>query len=116
MRPGPVGRDSALDSGCGAAYTSGMDTITCNVDDLAVPDRQALEHVLGRPLADHQQVLIAVLAKDANSLAMAAARTRLLKTLQQTANHAAAVGITAETADDAVKEAMQAVRPRAQQP
>lgn len=38
-----------------------MDTITRNVGDLNVPDRQALEHILGRPLFANQQLVIAVI-------------------------------------------------------
>ena len=93
-----------------------MDTITCNVDHLTAPDRQALEHVLGRPLSADQQVLIAVLPKGNDSLLKTAARARLLKTLQQTADHAATARVSATIADAAVDEAMQAVRPRATKP
>lgn len=89
-----------------------MDTITRNVDELTTPDRVALEHVLGRTLEEDQQVLIAVVRKGDSALARVTARARLLQTLERTSGHAAAMGVTAQAADDAVDAAMASVRPR----
>jgi hypothetical protein len=94
-----------------------MDTISRNVDELAGPDRAALEHVIGRPLQSDQQVVIAILPKsDDAALARTAARARILATLQSTADHATAGGVTPALADQMVAEAMAVVRPRASSP
>lgn len=37
-----------------------MDTITRNVGDLKMPERQALEDILGRPLLASQQLVIGI--------------------------------------------------------
>jgi hypothetical protein len=90
-----------------------MDTITRNVDELAEPDRAALEHVIGRPLKSDQQVLIAVLRKgDEAALTKSAARGRLLELLGRASAHAASSGVTSSAADELVAEAMAAVRQR----
>ncbi|MEX2173292.1 MAG: hypothetical protein WD872_02955 [Pirellulaceae bacterium] len=90
-----------------------MDTISRNVDDLADPDRAALEHVLGRPLEADQQVLITVVRKgEEAALTTFSARARILKTLDRTSQRAAAVGLSPAVADDLVAEAMAAIRPR----
>ncbi len=41
-------------------YNSSMDNVVRNVKDIDSSDRQALEHVLGLPLDDNQQVVIRV--------------------------------------------------------
>ena len=41
-----------------------METVTRNVKDIGTADRQALEHVIGRNLADDQRVVIRVLKMD----------------------------------------------------
>lgn len=38
-----------------------MDTVTRNVKDINTADRQAIEHVLGQPLVENQQIVIQVL-------------------------------------------------------
>jgi hypothetical protein len=94
-----------------------MDTISRNVDELAGPDRAALEHLMGRPLQSDQQVVIAIVPKgDDMALTKAAARARILATLQRAADHATASGTTAALVDQMVDEAMDAVRPRAGSP
>lgn len=94
-----------------------METISRNVDDLAGPDRAALEHVIGRPLHSDQQVVIAIVPKgDDTAQAKAAARARILATLQRAAGHAVAGGVTSAQADEVVAEAMTAVRPRVSLP
>jgi hypothetical protein len=42
-----------------------MDTVIRNVDEIDSPDRQALEHVLGHPLREDQQVVIRVVSRQA---------------------------------------------------
>lgn len=39
-----------------------MEEITRNVTEIEPADRQALEHVLGRPLHDHQTVVVRVVS------------------------------------------------------
>jgi hypothetical protein len=41
-----------------------MDSITRSVRDIDVADRRAIEHVIGTPLAENQQVVIHVLDLD----------------------------------------------------
>lgn len=41
-----------------------METITRDVRDLNSDDRLAIEHVLGRPLGDNQQIAISVLGEE----------------------------------------------------
>lgn len=41
-----------------------MESITKNVRDISLPDRLALEHVIGQPLAENQQVIIQVHSLD----------------------------------------------------
>jgi hypothetical protein len=41
-----------------------MESIICSVKDIETADRQAFEHILGRPLADHQQLIIRVVNAD----------------------------------------------------
>jgi hypothetical protein len=43
-----------------SAYNVVMEQIIRNVKDIDMPDRQALEHVLGQPLHENQQVIINV--------------------------------------------------------
>ena len=59
-----------------------MDNIVRNVKDIAAADRRAIEHLLGAPLADHQQVVIQVMP-DRENLQSASGRS--------TANGAAAL-------------------------
>jgi hypothetical protein len=93
--------------------TNPLDTVTRNVSELPSADRAALEHVLGHPLEQGEQVVIAVVRPGAGSPWTAAtARARLIKTLQRAAQHAADTGTTAADADAAVAEAMAAIRPR----
>ena len=41
-----------------------METITRNVKDIGSEDRRALEHVIGAPLAENQQIVINVVNLD----------------------------------------------------
>jgi hypothetical protein len=41
-------------------YNTSVDNIVLNVRDIDSRDRQSLEHVLGLPLSEHQQVVIRV--------------------------------------------------------
>jgi hypothetical protein len=38
-----------------------MDTIVRSVKDITASDRQAIEHLLGAPLGEHQQVVIQIM-------------------------------------------------------
>ena len=90
-----------------------METVTRNVDDLALPERAALEHLLGSPLqADQRVVIIAYKAAETGQAVRDAARKRVEAMLQRAAGHAQAQGIAAEEADQAIAEAMEAIRPR----
>jgi hypothetical protein len=110
-------RPAALAYVSRGTYTYVMDTISRNVDELAGPDREALEHMIGRPLELDQQVLIAVVRKgDKAALSKAAARARILATLERASQHAPVACITETAADAVVAEAMAAVRPRAGSP
>jgi hypothetical protein len=50
-----------------------MEAITRNVRDIGTADRRALEHVIGRSLADGQRLLISVLDVEMSSPESAAA-------------------------------------------
>ncbi len=41
-----------------------MDSVIRNVADIEGPDRRALEHLIGKHLAEHQQVIISVVDRD----------------------------------------------------
>jgi hypothetical protein len=41
-----------------------MDRIICNVRDIQGEDRRALEHVIGQPLRENQQLVIEVVTMD----------------------------------------------------
>lgn len=54
-----------------------MKSIVCNVRDISDHDRQAIEHMFGEPLREHQQIVISLLsAADPDDIA-AAERLRL---------------------------------------
>lgn len=44
-----------------------MERIVCSVKDIETADRRALEHVIGRRLTDHQQLVIQVVNADVTS-------------------------------------------------
>jgi hypothetical protein len=90
-----------------------MDTVTRHADELSNPDRSAIEHLLGRSLdADHQVVIVAYKASAGEKLKREQARAHVEAVLKQAESHALASGVTAEEADEAIVEAMQAIRPR----
>lgn len=41
-------------------YNWDMESITLNIRDISLPDKLALEHVIGQQLAEHQQVVIQI--------------------------------------------------------
>jgi hypothetical protein len=90
-----------------------MDAITTrNVGDIPADQRSALEHLLGGPLADNQQVFVgAFVPGAADPAARAAARDRLQSAFAARASNE---GVTAQEADDAVDEAMRHIRSRDQ--
>jgi hypothetical protein len=87
-----------------------METMTRNVDDLSVSDRDFLERFLGRRLEHGQQVVVTALNPGENE--PSAARVRLQLALDRAARHASDHGITPEEADAAVAEAMEMIRHR----
>jgi hypothetical protein len=90
-----------------------METISRKVDDLSASDRTALEQLLGHELEHGQQVTVmAYHARENDESARAAARTRILATLDKAARNAAEQGITTEEMDAAVDEAMEVIRHR----
>jgi hypothetical protein len=44
-----------------------MESVVCSVKDMETADRRALEHVIGRPLTDNQQLVIRVVSEDAST-------------------------------------------------
>ena len=89
-------------------------TSTRNVTDLASPDRQTLEHLLGKALEGNEQVFIMTYVPGAvpDESVRKAARSRMEQTFAAVDEHAAQIGLSAEEADAAVEEAMERVRPR----
>jgi len=49
------------------AYNMCMESITKNVSDISLTDKLALEHVIGRQLAENQQVVIQIFSRDLRS-------------------------------------------------
>ncbi len=91
-----------------------MEPLLRNINDIESADRQALEHLLGRPLSADQQVFIMAFTsgETPDAATREQARSRLQETLAATEQHASDAQVTAEEADAAVEEAMQHVRPR----
>jgi hypothetical protein len=91
-----------------------MQPLVRNVNDIDSADRQAIEHLLGRPLDADQNVFIMAFTPGAtpDAATREQARKRLESTLAATQRHATDKGVTADEADAAVEEAMQHVRPR----
>lgn len=91
-----------------------MEPLLRNVDEIESADRQALEHLLGRPLGTDQQVFIMAFTPGVTADAQSRehARARLQGSLAAMQRHASDRGVTAEEADAAVEEAMQHIRPR----
>jgi len=91
-----------------------MEAIDQKVSELSSPDRAALEHLLGRPLASEDRVVVvAYQSHESRESVREAARARIRATLERAAQHVAATGATAAEADAAILEAMAAIRPRA---
>ena len=90
-----------------------MDAVTRNAEDLSNPDRRAIEHLLGKALdSDDHVVVIAYKAAAGEQLIRDQARVRVEGLLIQAESHAIASGISSDEADEAIAEAMRAVRPR----
>jgi hypothetical protein len=92
-----------------------MERLLRNVDDIESADRQAIEHLLGRPLGADQKVFIMAFTpgETPDPETREKVRTRLQETLVAAQQHAGDTGVTAEEADAAIEEAMRHVRPRA---
>ncbi|MHB8951542.1 MAG: hypothetical protein ACYC4U_01035 [Pirellulaceae bacterium] len=91
-----------------------MEPLLCSVDDIESADRQALEHLLGRPLKADQKVFIMAFTpgETPDAVVREQARARLQETLAATERHASDTQVTADEADAALEEAMLHVRPR----
>ncbi len=89
-------------------------TATCNVDDLAASEKQSLEALLGNPLETGQCVFIMTYQPGVvpDEAVRQAARERIERQLLINQQHAEALGITAEEADQAIDEAISVVRRR----
>ncbi len=92
-----------------------MDTATTmNVNDIPAIDRQALEHLLGKPLESQQRIMIfsytpdRIPADDARDSARAQIERMIAINQQLAVNQ----GISSEVSDAAIDEAMTLVRPR----
>lgn len=90
-----------------------MEPLLRNVDDIDSADRQAIEHLLGRPLGADQKVFIMAFTpgETPDAATREQARARLQETLAATQQHASDAQATAEDVDAAVEEAMLHVRP-----
>ena len=90
-----------------------MDAVTRHADDLSNPDRSAIEHLLGKVLdPDDHVVVITYKASAGEQLTRDQARLKVEGLLKQAESHAIATGISFDEADEAIAEAMRAVRPR----
>jgi hypothetical protein len=91
-----------------------MQTVLRNVKDISGDDRQSLEHVVGAPLQDDQQVLIHVLnvgvvpTEDARREGI----QRAAIIAERGRQHAATLGVTCQEADEAIEQANREVRQR----
>ncbi|MGH7199849.1 MAG: hypothetical protein ACREJB_04545 [Planctomycetaceae bacterium] len=88
--------------------------VTRHVRDLPADEKHALEHLLGEPLRDDQQVCVMVLPPDVvpDEKKRREAAQRLHRFLDDAERRAQELGITSEEADAAVEEAMRHVRRR----
>jgi hypothetical protein len=91
-----------------------MEPLLRNVDDIESADRQALEHLLGRPLEADQKVFIMAFrpGEPPDAAVREQARAHLQETLAATQRHASETQVSAEEADAALEEAMLHARPR----
>lgn len=102
----------------GRWYTAAMEptpVVVERVQDLPADGRQILEGLIGRPLADDQQVFIMVLSPGSapDEEARRRAREGLEATFRRTAAYAERHGISEAEIDAAIDEAMAHVRRRA---
>ena len=89
-------------------------TASRNVNELPVPERQAIEGMLGQPLSAEQRVFIMTYTPNAvpDESVREAARAGLQRTFDKVDRYAAEHGIAREEAEAAIEEAMRHVRPR----
>ena len=87
---------------------------TQNVKDIDAEQKRSLERLLGRPLADDEQIY--VMAFKPGVIPDEATRRNALKRMQSTFEkvdeHVRAHGITPEEIDEAIDEAMEHIRHR----
>ena len=88
-----------------------MNTIR-NVGDLADNERQSIEHLVGKPLANDQEgfVMVYTPGKPTDEATRASARQRLMQNLDELHADMQQRGATAEEVDDAIDEAMNTIR------
>jgi hypothetical protein len=89
-------------------------TITRNVNDIAAEERRALESLLGKELASDQQVFIAAYTPGAppDDAIRNLAASRLKQTIAKNHALAAEQQTSPAEADEAVAEALEAIRRR----
>jgi hypothetical protein len=89
-------------------------SITRNVTELLESDRRSLEHLLGAPLNTTQMVHIVAYTPDQepDSATRARAAGEIERILDRGAANARSQGVTEAEIDNAVDEAMQAIRQR----
>jgi len=89
--------------------------ISVPVSDLSQPDRRSLEKLLGHPLSADQQVFVMVYSagKVPDEKSRRAAVESIRRTLAEFDRHHLASRISQEEFEDAVNEAMDHIRPRA---
>jgi hypothetical protein len=89
--------------------------ISRNVDDLAPASRENLEQLLGAPLEAHQRVYIVVDAPPPGPTETTRlhAAERIRQIITQAQAHADSQGVPEAELDEAVDEALTAIRPRA---
>lgn len=82
------------------------------VNEIPEQEKRSLEDILGRPLQDHQQVLIMVLTPGIvpDEATRRQALARIEETFARADHHAGEHNITPDEADAAVEEALEHVR------
>ena len=90
-----------------------MNTIRC-VADLPEIERQSIEHLVGKPLANNQEVFVMVYTPGSppDEATRARARQRLMQNLEDLHADMQGRSVAAEEVDAAIDEAMDNIRPR----
>ena len=85
-----------------------------NVADLPEQERQSIEHLVGKPLANDQEVFVMVYTPGTppDEAARSQARQRLVQNLDELHAEMQQRGVTIEEAEAAIDEALEDVRRR----